>query len=175
MKVYLAGFIQGTKLEECVAWRKRIREHYDNWKTTLDNDDKKLFPKGIPAVVKYPITWLDPLNGKELATISQDGLKSSCPPHAIVHRDFNCVMDADLIIANMNTFGEKDRGLCGTICELAWAWEHRKPIIMITNEVKYSEHPFTALFASWIVKDVDELLEKKCINYFFKGKNSAIY
>jgi hypothetical protein len=173
MKVYLAGYIQGSKLKECYEWRRRIREHYDHWK-------KPIYEIGKPNVVvsyteeKYPIIWLDPLNGKDFATITPDGLKSSCPPHAIVHRDFNCVMNADLLIANMNTFGES-RPMTGTICEMAWAWEHRKPIIMISKEKKYREHPFTSLFSSWIVESVDELLDKKCINYFYKGMASAEY
>ena len=157
-KCYLAGYIQGSKLEECTEWRRRIREYYDNWK----------------GKERYPIVWLDPLNGKDFATITSDGLKSSCPPHAIVHRDFAAVMNSDLIVANMNTFGE-NRPLTGTISELAWAWEHHKPIVMITDETKYREHPFLSYFASWIVKDVDELLKKKCINYFYKGTASAKY
>lgn len=156
--IYLAGFIQGSKLKECVEWRKKVREHYDHWK-----DEEP-----------YPIVWLDPLNGKDLATITDNGLKSSCPPHAIVHRDYKCVEKSDLIVANMDTFGE-DRGLCGTICELAWAWQMKKPIILITNEIKYKEHPFIKYFSSWIVESVDEMLEKKAINYFYKGTHSAQY
>jgi len=28
MKIYLAGFIQGSKLKECCDWRVAIRKHY---------------------------------------------------------------------------------------------------------------------------------------------------
>ena len=106
MKVYLAGFIQGSKLNECIAWRKKIRDHYEHWK---DGE-------------KYPIIWLDPLNGKHLDTITPDGLKSDTPRNAIVHRDYRCICDCDLVVVNMDTFGES-RPLTGTICELAWAWD----------------------------------------------------
>ena len=158
MKIYLAGFIHGAKIEQCIAWRKRIREHYDNWK----------------GKERYPVCWLDPLNGKDLASITKDGLHSSCPPQAIVHRDYSSVMQADLIVANMDMFGE-NRVPIGTISELAWAWDHRKPIILIANEKQFIEHPFLKYFASWIVKDVDELLSKKVINYMYKGFHSALY
>ena len=157
MKCYLAGYIQGSKLDECLEWRKRIRDHYESYKGK-----------------RYPIDWLDPLNGQEMATISQDGLRSSVPANSIIHRDYTSVMKSDIIVVNMDTFGES-RPLIGTICELAWAWEHHKPIVMITDEDKYKYHPFISYFASWIVKDVDELLEKKVINYFYKGWNNAIY
>jgi len=153
-KVYLAGFIQGTKIEECVAWRKKIREHY--------------------VMGGWDIVWLDPLNGKEFGSITDDGLKSNIPAHAIVHRDYRSVEDSDLIIANMDTFGES-RPLTGTLCELAWAWDKHIPIIMITDEKKYKDHPFLEYFASAIVPTVDKLLEEKLINYFYKGANNAVY
>jgi nucleoside 2-deoxyribosyltransferase len=159
LKIYLAGYIQGEVIEECKAWRKQLREHYEHWKG------------GDQA---YPIVFLDPLNGEEMAEITADGLKSNIPPQSIVHRDYECVSKCDLIVVNMNTFG-KNRPLTGTICELAWGWQLHKPIIMITDEDKYRIHPFTSYFASWIVKDMDELFEKKCINFFFKGWNNAIY
>ncbi len=158
-KIYLAGYIQGNKIEECAGWRKRIREHYDDWKGYGE---------------RYPINWLDPLNGKNFESITGDGLKSDTPPNAIIHRDYRSVTSSDLIIVNMDTFGES-RPLTGTICELAWAWDKHIPIIMITTEDIYIKHPFLACFASVIVSSVDELLEKKFVNYFFKGDNSAIY
>ena len=152
MKIYLAGFIQGSKLKECCDWRIAIRKHY--------GDEE--------------YTWLDPLNGKDFATITEDGLKSSNPAQAIVHRDYVSVHSADLIVANMDTFGET-RPLTGTICEMSWAWDKNIPIIMITTENKYKEHPFLACFASWIVGSVDEMIDKGAIEYFKGGIENAIY
>jgi nucleoside 2-deoxyribosyltransferase len=156
IKVYLAGYIQGSVLKECKAWRKRIREHYMHWK-----DGKE-----------YPIVWFDPLNGEE--KVSKDGLKSSASPNAIIHRDYQCVIKCDIVVVNTDTFGE-DRPLTGTMFELAWAWEHHKPIIMITKDKKYHEHPFLKNMVSDFVEDVDELLDRKLINFYFKGWNNAIY
>jgi len=157
-KVYLAGYISGNKLLKCIEWRKQIREHYDNWKGTD----------------RYPIEWLDPLNGQLLESINDTGLKSSIPETAFIHRDYKCVKDCDLLIANLDTFGET-RPLTGTIYELAWAWLEHKPTIIITSESNYLKHPFITSTASVIVKDIDELLSSKTINYFFKGSVSAIY
>lgn len=160
MRIYLAGYITGGEnLSKCIEWRRKIRNHYDNWKGTNE---------------RYPICWLDPLNSGEGDEISSDGLKSKVPPHAIVHKDYKSVAIADLIVANMETFG-CDRPLIGTISELAWAWDRHIPIVMVTKEKQYIDHPFTSYFASWYVKSVDELLEKKVINEFYKAWHTAQY
>ena len=161
--IYLAGYIQGSVLKECISWRKRIREHYDNWKG---------------AGVAYPIIWMDPLNGEE--KVSDDGLTSSVPPQGIFTRDYQCVKRADILIVNTDTFGE-NRPLLGTIFEMAWAFEHHVPVIMITKDTMYREHPFLKNNISWYVESVEELLTKKFdgdilpINFFYKGWTSAKY
>jgi len=157
MVVYLAGYIQGSVIEQCTIWRKKIREVYDNW-------------NGKP----YPISWLDPLNGEKFDEISANGLKGVMPAHAIVHKDYKCVEKCDLVICNMDTFGQ-DRPLTGTICELAWAWQMHKLIILITDNANYKFHPFLEYFSSWIVPDVDTLIKEKIINQIYKSIHSAQY
>jgi hypothetical protein len=157
MKIYLAGYIQGSVIDQCVAWRKKLREVYDNWNGK-----------------QYPLTFLDPLNGEDFAEISPDGLKGVMPPHFIVHKDYKCVQDCDIVVVNMDRFGQ-ERPLTGTICELAWAWQQHKPIIMITDEDQYKFHPFLEYFTSWIVPSVDELIKQKIINQCYKSWNSAQY
>lgn len=157
-KIYLAGYINNKKFTECSGWRRKIAQHYNNYKG-----------KG-----KYPIHWLDPMNGETAVTIKNDGLESDIPPKAILDKDYLAVSHADLIIANMSTFGE-NRPPIGTICELAWGWQLKKPIILITDNIWYKKHPFISNFVSWIVSDVDELLSKKIINLYFKAVSDAIY
>jgi len=157
MRIYLAGFINGNKIEECVSWRRNIREFYNNYKGA-----------------KYPIEWLDPCNGYELANIDAQGLTSNLPANMIVDKDFLSVNNSDLVIANMNTFGE-ERPPIGTICEITWAKFLRKPVIMISDNPLYINHPFLKDFTSVIVPTVEELLDKKYINSFFKSINSAEY
>ena len=140
-----------------MEWRKKVRDYYENYKGA-----------------RYPIEWLDPLNSGELDFIDEKGLKSNLPRNAIVQKDLLSIEKADMIVANLDTFGEA-RPPIGTICEIAIAWYMRKPIILITNEENYKEHSFLSYFASIIAKDVDELLSQKYINIFFKSMNSAIY
>jgi hypothetical protein len=157
--VYLAGYINSRVIQDCVSWRKKIVDYYENWKGRED----------------YPIIFLDPLNSKDYESITGDGtIATGIDSNAIIHRDYSSVMKADLIVANMDLFGQ-DRIPFGTISELAWAWDHKKSIVMITSDEMYRNHPFSKYFASFIVNDVDELLNRKILNYFFKGWNSAQY
>ena len=159
MRVYLCGYMSEKCLDECLGWRKKIVTHYNNWK----------------GKEKYPICWLDPFNGEIAHNMSGGGLKADIPANTILHRDYAVIQRADLIVANMSTFGQ-DRPPIGTICELAWAWQQHKPIIMITDQEWYREHPFMKNFTSWVVGSVEELLEKKVINHIFKGFNDvALY
>lgn len=155
-RIYLAGYINNEVIEECWEWRKQIALHY--------NSNPKWHGD---------ISFLDPLNG-EIGNITEEGLKCAVPGKALIHRDYNSVKSANLIVANLDTFGEM-RPMVGTLYELAWAWEAKKPTIVITNEDKYKFHPFIVDTASIIVASVNEMLEKKMIDYFFKGLNSAIY
>lgn len=154
MKVYLAGQISGTHIKECVAWRIKIREYYSR--------------------KDWPITFLDPLNGKEFAEITEDGLKSDIPAEAIFDRDKMSVQAADIVVINLENY-DKSREPFGSHCELAWAGLLGKPIILITKEQKYIQHPFIQRMVSWIVPDVETLLDKKVLNYFFKGITNADY
>ncbi len=151
---YLAGFINGLKIKECTDWRFKIREYF--------------------ALKDWDVNILCPLNGKELNTITADGLKSCVPPKAIFARDYDAVAKSDLIIANLNTFGV-NRTPTGTLSEIVLAWTMKKPIIVITDDKNYIEHPFMQEFVDWFVPDVDTLLNEKVLNYFYAGVHSAKY
>jgi len=152
LKVYLAGYISGEKIEECVQWRNNIEKSI--WGT---NDIEK-------------IKFLNPLNVKEMGSIDKAGLTSNIPAEGIMHRDYMSVKEADLIIANMDTFGAA-RPLTGTLFELAWAYEWRKPVIVITEDPNFKFHPFITETASMIVPSVEKLLEEGYIEYFRAGKD----
>lgn len=154
MKAYLAGMINGDKIKPCIEWRERIALYY--------------------LKKAWDIIWLDPLNGQAIATITPDGLKSSIPPKALVSRDIKCIKDSDLIIANLDTFGET-RTPTGTLSEIAIAYMLNKPTIVITKDIQYKEHPFIKEFASIIVESVDELLSKNYIQYYYRGTVTARY
>jgi hypothetical protein len=153
-KCYLAGFIEGNHIEQCIGWRKRLATHY--------------------LSRAWDIVWLDPINGKAIGDITPDGYKSSIPGKAFVSRDIKCVEEADLVIANLDNFGA-ERPIIGTMCELAIRGYLRKPLIIITDNYIYNDHPWIKDFASIMVSSVDELLEKKYIDYFYRGTVTARY
>jgi nucleoside 2-deoxyribosyltransferase len=152
MVCYLAGMIHGSVIKECKFWRRKIVEHYMNWKGT-----------GQPYKDLY---FLDPCCGEE--NVSSDGMTSDLPSKTILDKDYNAVKKCDLLVVNMDTFGIK-RAPVGTIIETAFAYEFRKPIIMITDEDVYLRHPFVSNMVSWYFKSVDEMLNAKAINHFYKG------
>ncbi len=154
LSIYLAGYIQGTVIEECKAWRNQIIDHYENWKD---------------SGLAYPINWMNPLNGE--SEISDDGLKSSVPPNFIFHKDKQCVKRSDLLIVNMDTFGQ-DRPLTGTQWEMCWAEDNDIPIFMITKDQMHHEYPFYIPSISWYFESVDEMLEAKAINKLYKAYNT---
>jgi hypothetical protein len=43
MKIYLAGYMNKKVIEKCIAWRKQIRLHYENWKDKDKKENKELY------------------------------------------------------------------------------------------------------------------------------------
>ncbi len=196
MKVYLAGYMSGDCLNECVEWRMQIRDHYENWTNTASGKKEH-----------YPIEFLDPFNGPELNSLDGKGLKSSVPPNAIFAGDMMSVKACDLVVANLDTFTLKlldkkfidlypstlseaknsirellnfiknIRPMIGTFFELGWCTAWQKDFILIVPE-QYKEvaagHPFLKQ-ASEVYGSVDDFLDAKILNYFYKRLNGANY
>lgn len=155
IKVYLAGYISGEHIKQCIEWRRKICDYfYKN-------------PKW-----HNQICFLDPLCGKNLESISLDGNKSNISSRAFMLRDYYGVKNADFLIVNLSIFDGK-RPLIGTIFELAWAWQDHKPVIAIGIDKNYIEHPFIQETVVAIVPIVEDLLESELIKYYFKGTVSA--
>lgn len=163
---YLAGYMSGNKLAECTGWRKQIREHYKNYEFNHEYD----------RYDSFPAVFLDPFNGKEFETISKDGVTSHIPGTAIRKSDRMSVMKADMIIANMKTFGES-RPMIGTHHEMAWAEENHKPIILICEEKDielYKNHPFTC-DCDYYFNDIQQVIDNRIIETYYRRIAGAIY
>lgn len=163
--VYLAGYMNGNKLKETTIWRKEIRNHYKNY----EKNEKK-------EIVSYPIIFLDPYNGKEFESISKDGVTSHIPPTAIRKADKMSVNKANIIVANMNTFGES-RPMMGTHHEICWALDDDKPVILICSKKDlelYKNHPFTC-DCDYYLTDYKELLDNKILETYYRRIAGAIY
>jgi hypothetical protein len=162
MYVYLAGLMLGGEYKKpTVDWRYKVREHYANWKG-----------RGM-----YEISFLDPWNGEESGVIDNEGLTNiELSANTIYQGDKIAIKKANLIVANFQQFGS-ERPSVGTFfeCGMALAWE--KPLILIVEPKelnRWSKHPFTAQ-ASAIFTSVDEMLDKKILNWYYKRLNHATY
>jgi len=158
MTIYLIGLMSGEKLKETVGWRVQVRSRYENWKGS-----------GNP----YPCRFIDPYAGPELTTIDQKGFTSNIPPSAIVDGDLLSVKSSNLLVANLDSFGGS-RGPIGSYYELGAGLILNKPTIIICPDKNLQNHPFVKK-ASVIVNSVEELLEQKWINYFYKRFAGANY
>jgi len=143
-KIYLAGYISGNAIEECLKWRNHLTDIYRK------NKD---------------IKFINPLAGHDTKSISDQGLTSDIPNKGIIYKDYISVSNSDLIIVNLDTFGE-DRPLIGTIAELAWAWEKKIPVIAFGGRSYYYKHPFIDEFITVYEDNLENLIYNKYIEYF---------
>jgi hypothetical protein len=162
MYCYLAGIMLGGDAQKpTVDWRYKIRSHYANYKGN-----------GM-----YEICFLDPWAGEVDAVIDPEGLTNSqVSANTIFQGDVCAIKKANIIIANFNQFGS-DRPSVGTYFECGMALALGKPLILIVPPEEFdrwSKHPFTSQ-ACAIYKSVDDLLNAKILNWFYKRTNSAIY
>jgi len=145
-KIYLAGYISGNKIKECSEWREKILKYY---RLTRD------------------IKFINPLNGHDIKSISKNGLTSDIPNKGIIYKDYKSVIESDLIVVNLDTFGE-DRPLIGTVSELAWAWERKIPVIAFGGLDYYNKHPFLEEFITIYTNTITGVLDEEYIDYFMK-------
>jgi nucleoside 2-deoxyribosyltransferase len=132
---YLAGLIS-TDFPQSISWRlaaeSALHEH---------------------------ATVLSPMRGKDdLFCTSQDGglTDPSLTAGDIVLRDYNDIQTADIVLVNLDDFGSP-RAPMGTLCELAWAWERRIPIIAVASpdNTLMRNHPFLKAMVTRYFEDLD--------------------
>ena len=76
----------------------------------------------------------------------------------LVTRDYHDTCRADLLIVNL--LGARDKSL-GTITELAWAYDHRIPTVVVMEPTGTNphEHPFLREMTSYRVDSIDRAIE----------------
>ncbi|KKK99617.1 hypothetical protein LCGC14_2630950 [marine sediment metagenome] len=131
--VYVAGPMSHLSWEEMNGWREAVR-------------------RALPEC-----EVLSPLRGKEWIKNMPAALTSKEYPEpfgnskAITRRDHWDVTHSDLIIVNAH--GRREGGVGrATICEMAWAWDHQIPIILVVDkDDPFQNHVFIMEFALEIV------------------------
>lgn len=141
MRVYLSGPISGKSYGGATSWR----------------DDATRFLNG------YSIETLDPMRGK--ASLQGQKVIEDQPAvggalvadAAIYHRDHWDVERCDVVLVNLSESGK--RVSIGTMFELAWAWIHRRVVILVLPDDNVHEHAFVRQAASMRVNTLEEGLQ----------------
>lgn len=137
-KVYLAGPITGCNWGESEDWRDEFKR----------------------LTAETNIAGYSPMRGKEYlkkeAEISDSyqNMKMSTQ-RAIMARDFWDVTTSDAILVN---FTEAKRVSIGTVMECAWAWQLKKPLIVIMEPGNLHEHSMLREATDWHVQTLDEAI-----------------
>jgi nucleoside 2-deoxyribosyltransferase len=102
---------------------------------------------------------LSPMRGKEYLRGGDKIAESyTLPPHKqreILVRDYNDVRRADVVVVNLAL--QKDTASVGTIMEVAWAYAHRIPIVLIMGEgPNVHDHAMLRECVGWRVETLDE-------------------
>lgn len=82
----------------------------------------------------------------------------------LIIKDYQLVSSSDIILVNLQIV-TPDKPPLGTIFELAWAWQLKKPVIAIIGDNLYSKHPFPKHVFSATVDSVEDACE--IIRYLF--------
>lgn len=147
--IYLAGNISSDI--ETYKWREKATQLLEAQYTILNPAANK-FNK---MLIKHHKT--------DIEEFKKDAVRKS--QGILIVKDYQLVNRADIILVNLQIITE-DKPMIGTMFELAWAWQLKKPVIAIVADNWYSKHPFP--FASFAARVMT--LEEACeiIKYFFE-------
>ena len=139
--IYLAGPIAGLNEQEATEWR---------------NDVKNILPYGIIGIsplrcepVKEGMTYTD-----DSAT---DPMWSDA--RAINAKNWLDTESCDLVLAYLPKVMNDRRPSIGTIIEIGWAIGLRKPLIVVSDDEQYMEHPLIQRNASWRLDNLPDAVE----------------
>lgn len=136
-KVYLAGPISGLTYDEGQDWRA----------------------EAVESLKEYGIQAYSPLRRKEyLRKIGEipmvvNSTKPLSTHKGIVTRDHFDVATADALLVNL--LGAKIVSI-GTMFELAWAWQMKKPVVVCMEAENIHSHAFVLETSGFIVPTLDE-------------------
>jgi len=138
--VYLSGLIS-TEYLESLTWRASVE----------------------PVLVEAGFQVLSPMRGKDnLVNLTTNGglTDPRLTDGDIVLRDYRDILDSDIILAHLETFGSP-RPLLGTIAELGWGWSNHTPIVGVAHpgNLLMRTHPFITRFVSHFCQDVEDAVD----------------
>ena len=136
--IYLSGPISGLDWENCTGWRNYVTENLPGFKC------------------------LSPLRGKsylkDVGKIDDSAQKSPgyrdflASDQAIMTRDSFDTLTCDAVFVNL--LGATGVSI-GTVMEIAWAWEKRKPIVICMESNNLHNHPMIRSSSPFVTTDLD--------------------
>jgi nucleoside 2-deoxyribosyltransferase len=129
MKVYLSGPIYPDNKEATDEWRRESKN----------------------VLIRGGIWTIDPCRNKAIYTY---GLYT---PNEIVFRDLKDVDESDMILANFMMVGDKLP--IGTVMEIMYAWEHKKPVVIVSTDPRIITHPWLLAMSVRIYPKLQEALD----------------
>jgi nucleoside 2-deoxyribosyltransferase len=144
MKIYLAGAISGLTYSESEDWRDTAKQLLADY--CLDGYS--------------PLRKKDYLKGGAGVLSADDKIEGSYTVHplstskGIVTRDYFDVSTSDAVLVNL--LGA-ERVSIGTVMEIAFAWYHRIPLVLICEEDNiHWKHPFINEMVSYRVDTLQD-------------------
>jgi len=138
--VYLAGPMSGLTPENAYKSRVEIVRAVGN--KLIEFRDPM---RGMECLVRNkPIAQMD-------AEVAGDSpVNVLVTPHGIVTRDFNDVNNSDLVVVDLRN---TSRVSIVSVCEIAWAWQLRKPIVVVMNKDSMHDHAFVRGMTPFVFSD----------------------
>lgn len=143
-KIYLCGNISADP--QTYLWRDEATKILEPNYTILNPAANK-FNREMLKMGKTDGTWH-----------MEEAVKKS--QNILIVKDYQLVASSDIILANLSIITTEKPPL-GTVFELAWSWQLKKPVIAIVADNLYCQHPFPrAVFSATAesLKDACELI-----------------
>lgn len=147
-RVYLSGPMTGVAYDEAETWRDQIQDVSRRKLHRLDRD---------PGLVDF----FSPLRGEaslaETPIIGDEADYVFRRKEDMVIRDYWDTVNADIVIVNL--LGAT-RVSIGTMIEVAWAWDHRIPMIFIMEDRGcLHDHPMVRAMRTFRVESFDAAVD----------------
>lgn len=141
-RVYLAGPIGGLSYEEATTWRNQAKQALaDVGIAGYSPMRAKDFLESMAAMPSRPNVYNHPLATSK----------------GIMARDHNDAVRADAILVNF--LGAEQVSL-GTAMELAWAFEHHIPVVVVSEPDNINvHHPMASEAINYLVPTLSEALD----------------
>jgi hypothetical protein len=138
-RCYLVGPISRIGYQSAWLWR--------------DYAARKLAEHGVEAI--NPLRHTEELSESQcLASEYPEWLWTQA--RAIVHRSFYDVRRSQAVLANFR--GAEERSI-GSIAEVAVAYEHRIPVVLVVERGNPHDHPFLKELATVVTDDLNQGIE----------------